>query len=177
MAKTTFTVVNLNEDFPYQAGSGFYFSPFSDGGIDPDTNDDGVADDPSTIAPAGIHADDEGIWIWLSGGGKTITFDLDGDYQNEPRSIAGLVFAGLDKMTYNWKPKNPDYNTVAPLLKDGVTTNPDYYDTDNPLAADGTSNAQTFNDLCKHFNITVTVTTAKKTKTKAKAKAKAKVEA
>ncbi len=172
MAKTTFTVFNLNEDFPYQAGSGFYLSPFSDGGIDPDTNNDGVADDPSTIAPAGIHADDEGIWIWLSGGGKTITFDLDGDYQNEPRSIAGMVYNTLDTMTYNWKPKNPDYNTVAPVLKDGVTPNPDFDDSNNPILPDGTSKAQTFNDECKHFNITVTVTSAKKPKAKAKAKAK-----
>jgi hypothetical protein len=56
-----------------------------------------------------------------------------------------------------WRPKNPAYNTVAPLLKDGVTANPDFDNTGNPELADGSGKANRVGDVCKHFDVNITV--------------------
>jgi hypothetical protein len=175
MATTKFRVVNKNPGFEYPDGSGFWLITNSDGGIDPDTNDDGVADDPSTIAPAGVYADDDrGVFVWLSPEDASVTkyeFDVDGDVA-DPRSIAGMLRAGLEEKSFCWLPNNPDYNTVAPFLKDGVTPNPDFDNSNNPIKYGSTDHADKVGDLCKHFEVTTTVTTKKVTKTKAKTKAK-----
>jgi hypothetical protein len=178
MATTKFRVVNLNPDFEYPVGSGFWLTTYSDGGIDPDTNDDGVADDPSTIPPAGTYSDAEerGIYVWLSPSDTSVTkyeFDVDGDVAN-PRSKAGMLRSALEEMWFAWQPKNPEWNTVAPVLKDGVTPNPDFDNSGNPIKWQSTDHADRVGDLCKHFEVTTTVTAREAAKPKTKAKAKAK---
>jgi hypothetical protein len=150
MATTTFKVTNLNPDFEFI--DGFWFKVGSDGGV----NTQGTTD-PSddTITPsAGTYADDRrGDWIWCNG----TEFTLDGDASTEPRSHAGLIKAGLEQEVFVWRPKNPAYNTVAPLLKDGVTANPDFDNTGNPELADGSGKANRVGDVCKHFDVNITV--------------------
>ncbi len=172
MATTTvFRVINHDETFRYQAGSGFWFRANSDGGLDPDANDDGTADDPVQIRPAGKSADTEGTFVWLSPEGldsdvgdtiddgtplvrleNPLDFVVDGD-ATDPTSTAGVLFNALSGETFQWLPNNPPYNTVAPLLKDGVTANPDFDNSNNPFLPGGIAHASRTNEQCLKYTI------------------------
>jgi hypothetical protein len=83
-----------------------------------------------------------------------------------------MLRSALEEMWFAWQPKNPEWNTVAPLLKDGVTANPDFDNSGNPIKYGSTDHADRVGDLCKHFEVTTVVTAKKATKTKTKTKAK-----
>ena len=173
MAITVFRVINLDPTFRYQAGSGFWFRANSDGSLLID--DQGTVDPADDVIigdrPAGQSADTEGTFIWLSKEGLTSTvgdilntgtplekfenpqdFVVDGDAA-DPRSTAAVLLGALAGETFQWLPNNPEYNTVAPLLKDGLTPNPDFDNTGNPFLADGVTRASRTNDQCLKYII------------------------
>lgn len=138
----TFLVKNLNPDFEIPSKSGFWFRTNNDGGLDTNTVDDGT--DDVQIAPQGASNNGErGLWVWIDQAFEVDTAD------------AVLLENALNDETFIWLPKNPAYNTVAPVLKDGVTTNPDFDNTMNPLLADGVTLASVTSSVCKHFTVTV----------------------
>ncbi len=170
MAKTAFRVINLNPDFEIPAGSGFWFRANSTGGVNTAGTVD-PADD--TVVPAGGMSNNgqPGIWVFISPADLTSTvgdtvnlgtplekfesptdFFVDGD-ATAPHSTAGQLFQALLDETFIWLPKNPEYNTVAPLLKDGVTANPDFDNTGNPFLADGVTRADVTSSVCAHFTV------------------------
>lgn len=179
MAKTVFRVMNSNPDFEIPAGSGFWFTNQSDGGIaiddqgTVDDSDDTILDEQAPTATKG--SDERGTWVFVSPAGLTSTvgdtvnigtplekfenmydFEVDGDAA-DPRTNAGMLFLGLNNESFVWLPKNPEYNTVAPLLKDGVTANPDFDNLSNPFLVDGTTNASKVGDVCQHFIVETVV--------------------
>jgi hypothetical protein len=117
-------------------------------------------------APHGTYNPDDhrGTWVWCNG----TPFQIDGDVA-ERGSNAFMLKAGLDAEYFVWRPKNPQYDTVSPLLKDGVTANPNFNDAGNPDAVGG-GQAQMVGDACRHFNVSTVIATTKKAKTKVKAK-------
>jgi hypothetical protein len=174
MAKTL-RVINHNPAFRYQGGSGFWHTVRNDGGV----NTMGTIDpaDDTTTAPIGTQGDTRGTWVWLTPVGDT---SGKYDFVIETDGEADLLAQNLANMSYQFLPSNPPYNTVAPLLKDGVTENPDFDNSGNPdlikdsiiLIGDVTK-AQKTNDKCKHFTVTVdggAIAPASVKKAKAKAK-------
>jgi len=154
MAKTLFTVTSLNPDFalPY----GFYLRVANDGGLDANTDDGGI--DDVQVAPSGAYDNDtntKGIWIDLMN-----EFEVDGDVAVVGSKAYSLNAALLDQK-FTWLPSNPDYNAVAPLLKDGVTDNPDYDDSANPIAFEvgggGTDRCQKVGDIAQLFTVATVV--------------------
>ncbi len=125
MAVTTFTVDLLQPiyEFPY----GFYVDVKTTGGI----NTQGTLDpaDDTYTAPIGVEGNDEerGFWVDLKN-----DFDCDGDVA-DAGSTAYLLNQYLLAQSFAFNPSNPAYNTVAPLLKDGVTPNDVFDNSGNPL--------------------------------------------
>ena len=158
MATTTFTVTNLNPDFEFP--NGFWFDPRNDGGIDLNTDDDGT--DDVVVAPNGVTTNDSrGVWVWVDGQ----TFDIDGS-SSVVGTQANILKNALQSRTFAWTPHNPDYDTVAPYLKDGTTENPNFDNSGNPISmwdlqpnyGFGTANkAFMAGDICKHFSIVVAI--------------------
>jgi hypothetical protein len=125
MAKTIFRfdLVQPIYEFPY----GFYVDIKSTGG----TNTQGTLDpaDDTYTPPAGVEGGDEerGFWVDLKN-----DFECDGDVA-VVGSPANLLNKYLISQSFLFNPSNPPYNTVAPYLKDGVTENPNFDNSENPV--------------------------------------------
>lgn len=157
MAKI-FRVVNLNPDFEIPAGSGFWFRANSTGDLfdDVPVSPVGMSNNgrPGIFVP--ITAADEATTIGdlLDVGTPLERFACATDFLVDD-SDAVVMENALNDEVFTWLPKNPEYNTVAPYLKDGTTANPDFDNTGNPVLADGTTKASVTASLCKHFTVTV----------------------
>lgn len=150
MAKTKFVVKNLNPDFPHV--DGFWLTARNDGGI---VTQGTIDPSDDTYVPAkGTHGtDDRGTWVWCN----ETEFEVDGDV-NVAGTNANLLKSALDDKWFYWLPENTEWNRTAPFLKDGVTANPDYDRSQNPLRWDQSvpgSTAWYSGDKCLHFEVSV----------------------
>ena len=149
MATTEFTVTNLQDiyEFPY----GFFVTLRSEGGVDTQGTEDPV--DDVTIPTRGVYNNDDarGQWVDLKN-----PFEVEGDVA-VVGSQAEILFNYLNTKEYQWYPSNPAYDTVAPLSKDGVTANPNFDPSGNPLDLGGAS-LERVGEMARHFTITTIVT-------------------
>ncbi len=175
MAQTTFRVVNLNPGFKYKAGSGFWYKTGYDGGVNTQGTVDPADDTVTAVSDTFNNEDARGIFIWISDANTAGAvgdlldagtpmerfanpqdFVLDGDV-TDPTTIAGMVAMFLSTETFAWTPNNPEYNTVAPVLKDGITANPDFDPSGNPVAPGGANPVHKVRDEALNFTFTTLV--------------------
>lgn len=159
MATVKFQVENLNPDYEIPAGSGVWLDLRNPGGLDRNTDDDGT--DDVEVAARGVFGNrhEPGIFIWIDNGDGENTFEVTGTQTAgvpDAGTQAEFLFNHLTSQVFAWQPKNPAYDTVAPLLKDGVTANGNFDPSGNPEIVVGGDTAQTVGTLCQHFKVTVT---------------------
>lgn len=142
--QTEFDVSNLHDgyEFPY----GFFITLRSDGGVDTEGTED--PSDDETIPARGTFNNDEarGIWVDLKD-----SFMVDGDAEQEGTPAAFLL-AYLNTREFQWLPSNPSWDDVSPLLKDGVTSNPNYDPDNNPVDLEGQP-VGVVGAMARHFDV------------------------